>query len=152
MLFALDKKELMTLTRSFFQTNHPGQAPELSIDSPIYRSYHVVFPLRFENGPQWVIKIPTDGVRETWGELLSFALALVAKTMLFLRHEKTIPISDVYDFPSTTANPLHFPYIVMSFVNATLLYDLWFRHRRNGTTPEESHSYQVAHSRVSPNP
>lgn len=63
--------------------------------------------------------------------------------MLFLRRETTIPIPDVYDFSATTENSLHCPYIVMSFVTGTPLYDLWFRHRLKSTSPEENHSHRV---------
>lgn len=74
MLSVLDKEELLALTRSLFQTNHTGECSEPSIDNPIYGSCHVVFPLRFENGPRWAIMILIDGVKEKWSELSSFAL------------------------------------------------------------------------------
>lgn len=35
--------------------------PEVSeVDSPIFGSYHVLFPIKFKDGVTWILKVPED--------------------------------------------------------------------------------------------
>lgn len=128
---------------AIFPMNHQGDVPEVSIDSAVYGSYHVVFPLCFHNGQRRAIKIPIDGVKERWSELSKSALTSEAETIRLLRRETAIPIPEVYDFSATTYNPLHCTYIIKPFVTGTRLYDVWFGHRLKGISLEDNHRHRV---------
>ncbi|KAI1388207.1 uncharacterized protein F4822DRAFT_428829 [Hypoxylon trugodes] len=111
-----------------------------SVGKPIYGSYHVLFPLIFDDDLRWLVKIPINGTASNWDELSASSLASEAKTMRLLKRDTTIPLPDVLDFSSTTENTLRCPYIVMSFISGIPLYNVWFGHRLNGVNPDTTHA------------
>lgn len=142
-LAALDQAQLPILAKRILQARQPENVPEPSVGRPIFGSYHVVFPLTFESGTRWAVKIPVNGSESAWNDISSSALSSEAETMRLLRRETTIPVPDVFDFSSTTENPLRCPYILMSFVTGYSLYDIWFGHRLRGTSAVENHANRV---------
>ena len=142
-LAALNAKHIPCLAKGVLEAQGAGDDPEPTVGGRIFGSYHVIYPISFANGTRWALKIPVNGVKGKWDESSSAALTSEAETMRLLRRETTMPIPDVFDYSSTTENPLHCPYILMSFVTGVSLYDVWFGNRLGGTTPEDNHSHRV---------
>lgn len=135
---ALDGDQLPLLARDIIQRLQPKSQTintTPSVGDPLYGSYHVLFPLIFNNGLCWLAKIPINGTATKWDELSADSLASEAKTMHLLKRETTIPLPDVLDFSPTTENPLRCPYIIMTFISGMPLYDVWFG-ERNGASSD----------------
>ena len=67
-LSALDREQLATVTRTlrFSRAVCTADKMEPSVGDPIYGSYHVIFPLNFDDGHRWAAKIPSTA-RQTAG-------------------------------------------------------------------------------------
>ena len=95
--------------------------------TPYFGSCHAIFPLKFEDGSRWVLKIPANGVPDEWTEMAGQRLRTEALTMRFLRRETTIPVPEVFAFDPTCSNKLQCPFILMEFINGTPLQKAWFK-------------------------
>lgn len=138
-LSTLDKDQLPHLASAILRRVQPGLAapePKPSVGQPLYGSYHVLFPVTFDDGLRWLVKIPINGTAAKWDELAASALACEANTMRLLKRQTSIPLPDVLDFSSTTENPLRCPYIVMTFIDGVSLYDVWFGHHLAAASTE----------------
>lgn len=143
-LSTLDTKQLPVLGNTILrrirqlqpQLQHIATNTTPSVGEPIYGSFHVLFPLTFDDGLRWIAKIPINGTADKWDELSASALVSEASTMRLLKRDTTIPLPDVLDFSSTTENSLRCPYIIMSFITGISLYDVWFGHRLYGVNPD----------------
>ncbi|KAL2889088.1 hypothetical protein HOO65_030589 [Ceratocystis lukuohia] len=138
-LSTVNKEQLALLGSTVLrriEPQHPTAQTTPSIGDPMYGSFHVLFPLLFETGLRWLVKIPINGTPEKWNDSSASALASEASTMRMLKRETTIPLPDVLDFSSTTQNALQCPYIVMTFISGIPLYDAWFGHHLSGASPE----------------
>ncbi|KAI9370112.1 hypothetical protein BJX61DRAFT_544920 [Aspergillus egyptiacus] len=136
-LSALDRDQLPRLASAILQRLQSGHATSdrtTTVGQPLYGSYHVLFPVAFDGGPRWLVKIPINGTAEKWDELSASALACEANTMRLLKRETSIPLPEVLDFSSTTENILRCPYIMMTFIDGLSLYDVWFGHQLAGTS------------------
>lgn len=145
-LSALDREQLPQLASDILQRiqqHHPVTNTKPSVGEPMYGSYHVILPLTFDDGPRWVAKFPINGTAGKWDESSASALASEANTMRLLKRETTIPLPDVLDFSSTTENTLRCPYIIMSFISGTLLYNVWFGHRLNGVSLDTTSARRI---------
>lgn len=145
-LSALDREQLPHLASDILQRirqQDPVTNTKPSVGEPMYGSYHVLLPLIFDDGPRWVAKFPINGTASKWDELSASALASEANTMRLLKRETTIPLPDVLDFSSTTENALGCPYIIMTFISGTPLYDVWFGHRLNGVSPDTTRTRRI---------
>lgn len=74
---------------------------KVSIGPAILRSCHILYPLHFEDGVQWLLKNPINGTPQHFGRLARQALTTEALTMKLIRQENTIPIPEVFAFAST---------------------------------------------------
>lgn len=137
-LSTLDREQLPLLASNILQQLQPSQTTSAkpAVGEPLYGSYHVLFPLTFDTGLCWLTKIPINGTVSKWDDLSATSLTSEANTIRLLKRETTIPLPDVLDFSSTTENSLRCPYIMMTFISGLPLYDIWFGHRLNDTTPE----------------
>ncbi|KAF4978228.1 hypothetical protein FZEAL_5333 [Fusarium zealandicum] len=138
-LSALDQQQLPMLAATLFRQLHPeipDDETQPSVDEPKYGSSNLVFPLTFNNGTRWALRIPIDGHPGAWEEQSSSGLASQVYTMQLIKRETTIPVPEIIDHSSTTDNILKCPYIVMSWIEGVQLCDLWFSHRTNGVSPE----------------
>ncbi|KAL4949292.1 hypothetical protein BDW69DRAFT_174773 [Aspergillus filifer] len=144
-LATLNKEQLPVLAADILRHLQPEASLGAPVvGEPIYGSYHVLFRLTFESGLSWIAKIPINGTAEKWDDLAASSIASEAETMRLLRRETSIPLPEVVDFSSTTDNPLHCPYILMSFITGTQLYDVWFGHHLNkDVSHETTHSRRV---------
>ena len=93
---------------------------------PLYGSYHIVFPLKFTDGTQWVLKVPSAGYAGHWSEISARSLRSEALTMQFLKRNTTIPIPDVYIFDASLDNELNCPFILMECIQGIPLHKVWF--------------------------
>lgn len=141
-LSTLDREQLPVLASAILRRAQPHRTTNTKpvVDEAIYGSYHVLFPLTFDFGLRWIVKIPINGTESKWDELSASALTSEANTMRLLKRETTIPLPDVLDFDSTTQNTLRCPYIIMSFVSGIPLYDAWFGQHLSGASPETTAS------------
>ncbi|KAI9751970.1 MAG: hypothetical protein M4579_005806 [Chaenotheca gracillima] len=98
----------------------------VTIDSPLFGSYHILYPLRFSDGTRWLLKIPANGTPGRFNEAAARSLSSEALTMQLLRRETTIPIPDVFAFDASVENELGCPFILLSFVHGRPLYECWF--------------------------
>lgn len=137
-LSTLDKEHLPLLASAILQRLQPlyqTANAKPSVGEPLYGSYHVFFPLTFDDiSLRLVVKIPINGTASKWDEMSASALTSEANTMRLLKRETTIPLPDVLDFSSTTQNTLRCPYIIMALISGVPLHDVWFGHRLNGAS------------------
>ncbi|KAI5460442.1 hypothetical protein BGZ63DRAFT_404912 [Mariannaea sp. PMI_226] len=137
-LSSIDMQQLPRLATSLLQSMQPDHSAantKPSIGEPLYGSYHVLFPMKFDSDLQWVARFPINGTENKWDELSASALTSEAKTMRLLKRETTIPLPDVLAFSATTDNSLRCPYIIMSFISGKPLYDVWFG-QHSGISPD----------------
>lgn len=138
-LSVLKKENLAPLGSAVLQRTKPEYSTVVtdpSVGEPLYGSYHVLFPLTFNDELRWLVKIPINGTPEKWDDLSAASLSSEANTMRLLKRETTIPIPEVFDFSSSTQNLIGCPYILMEFISGIPLYDLWFTNRLNGTSSD----------------
>ncbi len=98
----------------------------VAVGSPIFGSYHILFPLEFSDGVRWLLKVPVNGIRDQFDEPAAKALSSEALTMRLLRRETTIPVPEVFAFDATLDNELECPFILMRFIPGMSLYNCWF--------------------------
>ncbi|EFW14640.1 hypothetical protein D8B26_007012 [Coccidioides posadasii str. Silveira] len=96
------------------------------VESSLFGSYHALFPIRFQDGLRWILKIPACGTPEQFTASAASALQSEALTMKLIQRETSVPIPDVFAFSSTLDNELGVPYILMKFMPGKSLYDCWF--------------------------
>jgi hypothetical protein len=85
-----------------------------------------LFPVDFSDGARWLLKVPINGTPEHWDETSASALISEALTMKLIRRRTSVPLPEVFDFCASLNNPLHCPYIWLSFISGISLYDLWY--------------------------
>jgi hypothetical protein len=105
----------------------------ISIGSPIFGSYHVLFPVKFGNGTRWPLKVTANGTRDQFDQSAARALRSEALVMQLLRRETTIPLPEVFAFNTTCNHDLNCPFILIDFVSGKSLYHCWF----DKTSPKE---------------
>jgi len=145
-LAALDKEQLVLLVTTIIWREFPSEAnvyTMISIGSPTFGSYHVVFPLLLNDFPHWVVKIPGNGTAGQWTEECVSRLISEVKTMKMLKRETTIPVPDVIEFSSITQNSIGCPFIIMSHVSGRSLYDVWFGHHLRGLCFDVVHEHRI---------
>ncbi|KAE8393265.1 hypothetical protein BDV23DRAFT_180865 [Aspergillus alliaceus] len=98
----------------------------VEIKTPIFGSYHVLYPVKFNDEALWLLKVPVNGTRENFKGIDSRTLRSEALTMRLLRRETTIPLPDVFAFSATCDNELDCPFILMSHMEGQSLYKVWF--------------------------
>lgn len=126
------------------QNLEPGTEHKCSmIGVPMSGSFNILFPLDFDDGVRWLLKVPSHGVKGKWGEMSAASLTTEANTMRMLKRETTIPLPEVFDYSATTENALRCPYILMSNISGLPLYDVWFGQRLNGVDHETLRSHRT---------
>ncbi|KAI4287458.1 MAG: hypothetical protein L6R35_003281 [Caloplaca aegaea] len=94
--------------------------------SPLHGSYNILFPVRFRDREQWLLKIPANGALNTWDEQSARALTSEVMTMKLIYNNSSIPVPRVYGFNATTDNPVRCPYILMDRIDGINLFHGWF--------------------------
>lgn len=91
--------------------------------TPMFGSYHVLFPVIFSDGVQWLIKVPAAGCVGSWDSSAARSLRSEASTMKFLNDKTSIPVPKVYGFNSNLDNPVGCPFILMEHLDGRPLYE-----------------------------
>ncbi|KAK4693445.1 hypothetical protein P7C71_g3962, partial [Lecanoromycetidae sp. Uapishka_2] len=95
-------------------------------EGPITGCYHINFRLGFDDGVEWILKVPANGHPRCFNALAAQALRSEALTMRMLKRETTIPIPTVHAFDNSTENEIGCPYILMDFIEGRSLDRVWF--------------------------
>ncbi|KAL9628753.1 MAG: hypothetical protein Q9204_005689 [Flavoplaca sp. TL-2023a] len=90
-------------------------------------SYNILFPIRFRDGVQWLLKIPANGGTR-WDEQSARALTSEVMTMKLIYNKSSIPVPRIYGYSSSRANPIGCPYIVMERIDGIPLSHGWYQH------------------------
>lgn len=98
----------------------------VAVEPLVFGSYHALFPIRFQDGLRWILKIPACGTQEEFNASAAAALRSEVFTMKLIKRETTIPIPEIFAFSSTLDNELGVPYILMEFLPGKNAYDCWF--------------------------
>ena len=91
---------------------------------PLCGSYHIVFPIEFEDGMKWMLKVSANG--DHFDSVAAAAMTSEAQTMRMLKKETSIPVPTVYAFDTSSENPLSAPFILMEKLDGRPLNYLWF--------------------------
>jgi hypothetical protein len=96
----------------------------VTFGSPLFGSYHVLFPVEFSDGIRWLLKVPANGIRDGFDQTAPKALSSEPLTMQLLRRETTIPLPQIFTFDNSCDNKLNCPFILMNFISGKPLYDV----------------------------
>ena len=96
------------------------------LPKPLYGSYHLAYRILFEDGVQWILKIPVYGHYASFDRLASEALTSEALTMRMIQQITTIPVPTVHHFDASLDNEIGCPYILMDFLGGKPLWQGWF--------------------------
>ncbi|KAF3000955.1 hypothetical protein E8E13_009115 [Curvularia kusanoi] len=111
---------------SFTDQFSSAQKQTATLEPIIFGSYHAVFPVKFEDGVRWVLKVSAVGTRDQFGSSSAAALKSEALTMRLIRKNTTISVPEVFSFDCSVGNILGVPFILMSFAEGVSAYDVWF--------------------------
>lgn len=111
---------------SFINQSGPAQKQSAVLEPTIFGSYHAVFPIKFEDGARWILKVPAVGTTDHFDSSSAAALKSEALTMRLIRKNTTIPVPEVFAFDSSIDNVLGVPFVLMSFAEGVSAYDAWF--------------------------
>ena len=129
---------LAASVRQDMQARHITEDPDLpvSIDNPaigckafsepLRGSYNLAYRVRFDDGLEWILKVPANGSRARFDSLAADALTSEALTMKMLQRATTIPVPTIYSFDASLDNEIGCPYILMEFLKGRPLYEGWF--------------------------
>lgn len=90
---------------------------------PMFGSFHILFPVIFDDGVEWLLKVPAAGHSGCWDDSAARGLKSEAMTMKFLKEKTTIPVPAVYGFGSSLDSPFRCPFILMERIDGRPLYE-----------------------------
>ena len=120
---SIRRNKNLTLNTSSSSTNIP--VCKIS-PKPLYGSYHLAYRVLFDDGVQWILKVPVNGHHACFDGLAAQALTSEALTMRMIKQSTTIPIPTVHQFDASTDNDIGCPYILMDFLKGKPLWQGWF--------------------------
>ncbi|CAG8257530.1 unnamed protein product [Penicillium olsonii] len=125
--------------RKSLQPDNPAEAFIVTeIGSPMFGSFNLLYPVIFEDGLRWLLKVPATGTPDQFSDADAESLRSEALTMRLLRKETIIPLPDVFAFENSCENQVNCPFILISFIEGKKLSDVWF----DKTSPKD-----VVHAR-----
>ncbi|KAK5994447.1 hypothetical protein PT974_04921 [Cladobotryum mycophilum] len=64
-LTVLQQANIPSIAVDMWIARHPGipLTRKPVVEDPLYGSYHILFPITFEDGTRWLVKIPINGMR-----------------------------------------------------------------------------------------
>lgn len=104
-----------------------GKIRSVVVGSPIFGSFHVLFPLKFDDRVKWILKVPANGTPKFFDKVSARALRSEAMTISLVQRDTTIPLPQVFEFNDTLDNPLGCPFILMEFISGKPLSEFWHR-------------------------
>lgn len=96
------------------------------LPKPLYGSFHLAYRVLFDDGVEWILKIPANGHHACYDRLASEALTSEALTMRFIKQTTTIPVPTVHRFHASPNNVIGCPYILMDFLKGKPVWQGWF--------------------------
>lgn len=121
-------------------SSSPTLAPIIGcmvLPKPLYGSYHLAYRVLYEDGVEWILKIPANGHRACFDRLAVEALTSEALTMRMIKQTTTIPVPTVYHFEASAANEIGCPFIVMDFLKGKPVWQGWFDQEASRSTLEQ---------------
>ena len=112
---------------------------------PLNGSYNLVYLVTYEDGAQWIFKIPANGYHACFDHVAAEALKSEAQTMKFIKQQTTIPLPTVHHFDASFNNDIGCPYILMDFLKGKPLWQGWFDEKasRSGVEQFRARSMQT---------
>ena len=107
------------------------------LPKPLYGSYNLAYRIVFEDGAQWILKVPANGHHACFDRSAAEALALEAMTMKMIKQTTTIPIPTVHHFDASANNDIGCPYILMDFLRGKPVWQGWFDNEASISTREQ---------------
>ncbi|KAJ6183676.1 hypothetical protein N7519_004977 [Penicillium mononematosum] len=106
---------------------HPSgkKIPVVEVGTSVPFCEYLCYKVKFADGVSWMLKVPAIGTPDQFDEDDAEALRSEALTMMMLRRETTIPIPEVFSYNNTCKNKLKVPFILMEFIDARPLYEVW---------------------------
>ncbi|KAI9800363.1 MAG: hypothetical protein M1825_004133 [Sarcosagium campestre] len=86
---------------------------------PLFGAYNILFPLQFEDGPRWLLKVPGTAYPGRWDE--QAARALKGRSTDHVTSE-----SQIFSFETSMDNELNSAFILMEYIKGVPLHDVWF--------------------------
>ncbi|KAJ5826554.1 Aminoglycoside phosphotransferase [Penicillium robsamsonii] len=111
--------------RAKTQPGNKKSIPVVEVGSPDQHNSHLCYQVKFADGVSWLLKVPAIGTPDQFDEDDAENLRSEALTMMMLRRETTIPIPEVFAYNNTCENKLKVPFILMEFIDAVPLMDVW---------------------------
>lgn len=94
--------------------------------SPVSGSFNLFFLIEFHDGVKWGLRVPAIGIADKFDQAAAQAMENEVLTIRFLKRKTNIPIPDIYAYNASLDNELNCPYIIMEFVEGTLLSKKWY--------------------------
>ena len=107
------------------------------IPKPLYGSYHLAYRVLFEDGVEWILKVPANGHHACFDSLAAEALTSEALTMRMIKQKTTIPVPSVHHFDASADNEIGCPYILMDFLKGKPVWRGWFDEEASTSTLEQ---------------
>lgn len=126
----LDNEDSPSLTRA------PSHGCRV-LPKPLYGSYNLAYRIVFEDGAQWILKVPANGHHACFDRSAAEALASEAMTMKMIKQTTTIPIPTVQHFDVSANNDIGCPYILMDFLRGKPVWQGWFDNEASISTREQ---------------
>ncbi|CAG8138350.1 unnamed protein product [Penicillium nalgiovense] len=106
---------------------HPSgkKIPVVEFGTSVPVCEYLCYRVKFADGVSWMLKVPAIGTPDQFDEDDAEALRSEALTMMMLRRETTIPIPEVFSYNNTCKNKLKVPFILMEFIDARPLDEVW---------------------------
>ena len=123
-----------------------GDSPSLTITpshgcrvlpKPLYGSYNLAYHIVFEDGAQWILKVPVNGHHACFDRSAAEALTSEALTMKMIKQTTSIPIPTVHHFDASANNDIGCPYILMDFLRGKPVWQGWFDNEASSSTREQ---------------
>lgn len=93
---------------------------------PLRGSYNIAYHVLFDDGVEWILKVPANGSHARFDRLAADAMTSEALTMKMIKLSTTIPVPAVHSFDVSSNNEVGSPYILMEFLRGRPLYEGWF--------------------------
>ncbi|KAK4868399.1 hypothetical protein LT330_007121 [Penicillium expansum] len=119
--------------RAKTQPGNKKNIPVVEVGAHKLHGENIYYVVKFADGIKWMLKVPAGETPDQFGEDDAEAFRSEALTMIMLRRETTIPIPKVFAYDNTWTNKLKVPFILMEFIDARPLSDVW----HDQESPEE---------------
>ena len=107
------------------------------LPNPSCGSYNIAYHVVFEDGVEWILKIPVSGHHACFDGLAADSLTSEALTMRMIKKRTTIPIPTVHAFDTSAKNLIGCPFILMDFLKGKPVWQGWFDQEASSSKLEQ---------------